>query len=111
MVNLNTSCNEINHTFTDTERNKLCKDFKLCDKALDYPVEIIDKILRLNLIIKLYFEKRKDAEKELKVKQSSLSRYMRGVACTPHSLAKRIKNDPKFMIKDIEDICYCLNDL
>lgn len=103
-------CKNSPQKFTQEQRNELIEKFSLCGKCNAYPFEVIDKILRFNLAIKLHFKTQVIAAEELKVTQSTMSRYMRGVLCIPYHLAKEIQRKTNQEIQ-VDDICYSMNDL
>ena len=109
-MNLITLCKKDRKNFTKEQREELIKKFSLCEKCLNYPTEIVDKILCLNIAIKLHFKTQVIASKELSVTQPTMSRYLRGFLCIPYHLAKEIQNKTNQEVK-IDDICYSMNDL
>lgn len=79
--------------FTEKQRKKLLERFEIdCDVKNHYPITVLDKILKLNLVLSIYFKSQIAAADFLGVKQPNIWRYKRGVIALPHERATKLED-------------------
>ncbi len=97
-------------SFTDQQRVELLERFSIDDTAKHYPNSVIDKILRLNLAIGLYFKNQTEAATYLEVQQPSICKYLKGQLPLPKHRAEKLEEISKKSIL-AQDICFTLDEV
>ncbi|AWL27175.1 hypothetical protein DJ533_00385 (plasmid) [Acinetobacter defluvii] len=96
--------------FTDQQRIELLERFPIDETVKKYPNSVIDKILRLNIAIGLYFKNQTEAAIYLEVKQPSICKYLKGQLPLPLHRAEKLEEISKKSVL-AQDICFTLDEV
>lgn len=97
-------------SFTDQQREKLLERFPIDNEVKNYPISVIDKVLRLNIAIGLYFKNQTEAAIYLEVGQPSICKYLKGQLLLPMHRAKKIEEISNKSVL-AQDICFTLDEV
>lgn len=97
-------------SFTDQQRTELLERFPIDDAVKKYPHSVIDKILRLNIAVGLYFKNQTEAAVSLGVQQPSICKYLKGVLPLPPHRAEIIEAISNKSVL-VQDICFTLDEV